>query len=136
MSPSCPVTIAPGMRKVRNPRIQYKKAATPAPGITPALLIKRTIATKMAIMSNVFKTLGRMPPAMRSERKTSPPPLSAVVAIELNLLKNTVALCATDTRIHIHKTTNENTVQRSKTNEECQKHLLESKGMKGHLLSV
>jgi hypothetical protein len=38
-------------------------------------------------MSNVFKTRGRMPPAIRSERKTSPPPLSAVVAIELNLLK-------------------------------------------------
>jgi hypothetical protein len=50
-------------------------------------VIKRTIATKMATMSKVFRTLGRIPPAMRSERRTSPPPLSAVVAIEPNLLK-------------------------------------------------
>jgi len=35
----------------------------------------------MATMSNVFKTLGRIPAAMRSERRTSPLPLSAVVAI-------------------------------------------------------
>jgi hypothetical protein len=31
--------------------------------------------------------LGRIPPAIRSERRTSPPPLSVVVAIEPNLLK-------------------------------------------------
>ena len=36
---------------------------------------------KIATMSKVFRTLERMPPAIRSERKTSPL-LSAIVAIE------------------------------------------------------
>jgi hypothetical protein len=49
--------------------------------MTAELLINRTIATKIATMSNEFKTLGRIPAAMRSERRTSPLPLSAVVAI-------------------------------------------------------
>src|SRR5579875_361881 len=60
-------------------------AAAPAPGMTPALLIKRTIATKIATMSNELRTFGRIPPAMRSERRTLLLllPLLAVVAIEV-----------------------------------------------------
>src|SRR5213080_1460476 len=47
------------------------------------LLMKRTIATKIATMSNELRTLGRMPPAIRSERRTSLllEPLPAVVAM-------------------------------------------------------
>jgi hypothetical protein len=39
------------------------------------------MAMKIATISNVFRVLGRMPPAMRSERRTSSL-LAAVVAIE------------------------------------------------------
>jgi hypothetical protein len=44
--------------------------------------MKRTMATKIATMSNELRTLGRIPPAIRSERKTLLLPLSAVDAIE------------------------------------------------------
>src|SRR5438270_8791575 len=62
-------------------------AAAPAPVTTAELLMKRTMATKMATMSNELRTLGRIPPAIRSERKTLPLPLSAVDAIEFLPLK-------------------------------------------------
>src|SRR5919197_184611 len=67
MSPSCAVTIAPGIRNARNPRIQNVYAAGPARWIADAFTMNRTIATKMIVMSAEFRTRGSMPGAMRSE---------------------------------------------------------------------
>src|SRR5919205_1617489 len=67
MSPSCAVTSAPGIRKARNPRIQNVYAAGPARWIADAFTMKRTIATKMIVMSNEFRTRGSIPGAIRSE---------------------------------------------------------------------
>src|SRR6184192_3650181 len=81
-------------------------AAAPAPVTTAELLIKRTMATKMATMSNELRTLGRIPPAIRSERRTFPLPLSAVVAIEVFTSKYACSLRyserreAMDDRLH------------------------------------
>src|ERR671935_2982421 len=67
MRPSCAVTSAPGIRKARNPRIQNVYADGPARWIAEAFTMKRTIATKMIVMSNEFRTRGSMPGAIRSE---------------------------------------------------------------------
>src|SRR5438067_8760111 len=58
---------APGIRKARKPRIQYVYAAGPARWIAEAFTMNRTIATKMIVMSNEFRTRGSMPGAIRSE---------------------------------------------------------------------
>src|SRR6266511_2686629 len=80
MRPSCPVTIALGIRKARNPRIHQPKAVGPAVWMTAALVMNRTMATKIATMSNELRTLGRMPPAIRSE-SSSPDAAGATAAI-------------------------------------------------------
>src|SRR5712692_9916150 len=46
-------------------------AAGPAPVMRAALGIHSTMAMKMTTISKELSTLGRMPPAMRSERKRS-----------------------------------------------------------------
>src|SRR5919201_2570604 len=77
--PSCPVTMAPGMRKVMNPRIRYVMDTGPLPKNPVVFVIKSTMATKIATMSKVLRTLGRIPPATRSE--TRPEPSACAVAI-------------------------------------------------------
>src|SRR5215472_18194625 len=67
MAPSCPVALARGTRNTMNPMIQHPNAAGPADWMTAALVMNRTMATKIATMSNVLSTLGRMPPATFSE---------------------------------------------------------------------
>ena len=67
MAPSWPVAMAQGTRNTTNPMIHHPNAAGPADWMTAALVMNRTIATKIATMSNVVSTLGRMPPATRSE---------------------------------------------------------------------
>ena len=67
MAPSWPVAIAQGTRNTTNPMIHQPNADGPADWMTAALVMNRTIATKIATMSNVVSTLGRMPPATRSE---------------------------------------------------------------------
>src|SRR2546421_1597276 len=67
MRPSCAVTSAPGIRKARKPRFQNVNADGPARWIADAFTMKRTIATKMIVMSIEFRTRGSMPGAMRSE---------------------------------------------------------------------
>src|SRR6266536_1491283 len=74
MTPSCPVTIALGIRKARKPRIHQPKAVGPALWITAALVMNRTMAAKIATMSNELRTFGRIPPATRSESSS---PLAA-----------------------------------------------------------
>jgi len=65
--PSWPVTIAPGIRKSRKPSTHQPKADGPALWITAALVMNKTIETKIATMSNELRTFGSMPPATRSE---------------------------------------------------------------------
>ena len=67
IAPSWPVAMAQGTRNTTNPMIHHPNAAGPADWMTAALVMNRTIATKIATMSNVVSTLGRMPPATRSE---------------------------------------------------------------------
>jgi len=67
IAPSWPVAIAHGIRNTTNPMIHQPNAEGPADCTTAALVMNRTIATKIATMSNVVSTLGRMPPATRSE---------------------------------------------------------------------
>src|SRR5579871_4361074 len=67
IAPSWPVAIAHGIRNTTNPMIHQPNADGPADWTTAELVINRTIATKIATMSNVVSTLGRMPPATRSE---------------------------------------------------------------------
>src|SRR6266487_3649438 len=67
MTPSCPVTIALGIRKARKPRIHQPKAVGPALWITAALVMNSTMAAKIATMSKELRTFGRIPPATRSE---------------------------------------------------------------------
>jgi len=67
MAPSWPVAMAQGTRNTTNPMIHQPNAAGPADWMTAALVMNRTIATKIATMSNVVSTLGRMPPATFSE---------------------------------------------------------------------
>src|SRR5215469_17225611 len=59
--------MAQGTRNTTNPMIHHPNAAGPADWMTAALVMNKTIATKIATMSNVVSTLGRMPPATRSE---------------------------------------------------------------------
>src|SRR6266487_3579970 len=80
MTPSCPVTIALGIRKARKPRIHQPKAVGPALWITAALVMNRTMAAKIATMSNELRTFGRMPPATRSE-SSSPDAAGSTTAI-------------------------------------------------------
>src|SRR6266487_3262054 len=77
MTPSWPVAIAHGIRNPRNPMIHQPYAAGPAGWMAAALVTNNTIATKIATMSKVVSTRGRMPPAMRSE--ISAPCFSTVV---------------------------------------------------------
>src|SRR6516164_1307709 len=67
IAPSWPVAIAQGIRNTTKPMIHHPNADGPADWITAALVMNKTIATKIATMSNVVSTLGRMPPATRSE---------------------------------------------------------------------
>src|SRR5215470_14442628 len=67
IAPSWPVAIAHGIRNTTNPMIHQPNADGPADWITAAFVMNKTIATKIATMSNVVSTLGRMPPATRSE---------------------------------------------------------------------
>ena len=78
IAPSWPVAIAHGIRNTTNPMIHQPNADGPADWITAALVMNRTIATKIATMSNVVSTLGRMPPATRSEI-SEPESVSAAV---------------------------------------------------------
>src|SRR5260221_7420307 len=55
--PSCAVTKAPGMRNVRNPRIQNTYAADPANCTVDEFDMNRTRATKMTTRSKEFSTL-------------------------------------------------------------------------------
>src|SRR6516164_11006215 len=55
--PSCAVTRAPGMRNVRNPRIQNTYIAEPANCTVDELDTNRTRATKMTTRSNELSTL-------------------------------------------------------------------------------
>src|SRR5215468_1293492 len=59
--------------------IHHPNADGPADWITAAFVMNNTIATKIATMSNVVSTLGRMPPATRSEI-SEPDPVSVVMA--------------------------------------------------------
>src|SRR5690349_12218254 len=63
--------------------IHQPNADGPADWTTAALVMNRTIATKIATMSNVVSTLGRIPPATRSEISE---PASVSVVIGLCLL--------------------------------------------------
>src|SRR6516165_6868876 len=67
IAPSWPVAIAHGIRNTANPMIHQPNADGPADWTTAALVMNKTIATKIATMSNVVSTLGRIPPATRSE---------------------------------------------------------------------
>src|SRR5215831_9092060 len=78
ITPSWPVAIAHGIRNTTNPMIHQPNADGPADWTTAALVMNKTIATKIATMSNVVSTLGRMPPATRSEI-SEPEPVSAAV---------------------------------------------------------
>src|SRR5260370_38305227 len=62
------------------------------------------MAMKIATMSKVFRVLGRMPPAMRSERRTSSL-LSVIVAIESVTSKKRLQfrLYAIDNRVNTRK---------------------------------
>src|SRR5919197_3360128 len=63
--------MAQGTRKTTNAMIHQPKAAGPADWMTAALVMNKTIATKMATMSKVVSTRGRMPPATRSDSSSS-----------------------------------------------------------------
>src|SRR5579859_7362022 len=78
IAPSWPVAIAHGMRNTTNPMIHQPNADGPADWTTAAFVMNKTIATKIATMSNVVSTLGRMPPATRSEI-SEPESVSAAV---------------------------------------------------------
>src|SRR5215467_1582831 len=78
ITPSWPVAIAHGIRNTTNPMIHQPNADGPADWTTAELVMNKTIATKIATMSNVVSTLGRMPPATRSEI-SEPESVSAVV---------------------------------------------------------
>src|SRR5579859_2514124 len=77
IAPSWPVAIAQGIRNTTNPMTHQPNAEGPADWTTAALVMNSTIATKIATMSNVVSTLGRMPPATRSEI-SEPESVSAV----------------------------------------------------------
>src|SRR6185437_3080515 len=68
--PSWDVTRAPGIRNIRKPRIQNVNALCLAGCKPDAFTMNSTIATKMIVMSNEFRTRGNMPGAIRSETIT------------------------------------------------------------------
>src|SRR5260370_33106864 len=78
ITPSWPVAIAHGMRNTAKPMIHQPNAAGPAAWITEAFVMNNTIATKIATMSKVVSTRGRMLPATRSD--SSCPPVSCLVS--------------------------------------------------------
>src|SRR5262249_47385605 len=80
ITPSWPVAIAHGTRNTTNPMIHHPNADGPADWITAAFVMNKTTATKIATMSNVVTTLGRMPLATRSEI-SEPEPVSVVMAV-------------------------------------------------------
>src|SRR5215475_9096490 len=80
ITPSWPVAIAHGIRNTTNPMIHHPNADGPADWITASFVMNNTIATKIATMSNVVSTLGRMPPATRSEI-SEPGPVSVVISV-------------------------------------------------------
>src|SRR5215472_14558139 len=80
IAPSWPVAIAHGIRNTTNPMIHQPNADGPADCTTAALVMNKTIATKIATMSNVVSTLGRMPPATRSEMSEPESVPAAVMA--------------------------------------------------------
>ncbi len=61
--PVATITRTPAM----HPMIHQPNDAGPADWMTAALVMNSTIATKIATMSKVESTLGRIPPATRSE---------------------------------------------------------------------
>src|SRR5215469_16337361 len=87
IAPSWPVAIAHGIRNTTNPMIHHPNADGPADWITAAFVMNSTIATKIATMSNVVSTLGRMPPATRSEI-SEPDPVSVAMAVPPQLFVN------------------------------------------------
>jgi hypothetical protein len=60
------------------PMIHQPNADGPADWTTAELVMNKTIATKIATMSNVVSTFGRIPPATFSEI-SEPDPVSAVM---------------------------------------------------------
>src|SRR5262249_12872442 len=79
IAPAWPGATGDGIRNTTNPMIHHPNADGPADWITAAFVMNRTIATKIATMSNVVSTLGRMPPATRSEI-SEPESVSVVIA--------------------------------------------------------
>jgi len=63
--------------------IHQPYAAGPAGWMAAALVMNKTIATKIATMSNVVSTFGKMPPATRSEISEPESVLVAVMATPL-----------------------------------------------------
>src|SRR5438874_12104956 len=80
------------MRKSRKPRIQYVYAAWCACWIADALTMKRTIATKMIVMSNELRTRGSMPGAIRSEIITRSSAWEAITTSTVGAIPAIVAL--------------------------------------------
>src|SRR4051794_1621262 len=72
--------MAHGTRKTTNAMIHQPKAAGPADWMTAALVMNSTIATKIATMSKVESTRGKMPPATRSD-SSSWLPVGSVEAV-------------------------------------------------------
>ena len=75
------MAIAHGMRNTTNPMIHQPNADGPADWTTAELVMNKTIATNIATMSNVVSTLGRMPPATRSEVSEPESVSAAVMAV-------------------------------------------------------
>src|SRR5215472_8041659 len=82
ITPSCPVAIAHGIKNTRKPMIHQPYAAGPAGWMAAELVMNSTMATKIATMSKVVSTLGRIPPASRSELSS----LESVCAVMAVLL--------------------------------------------------
>src|SRR5215471_4417218 len=99
MAPSWPVAIAHGIRNTTNPMIHHPNADGPADWITAALVMNKTIATKIATMSTMVSTLGRMPPATRSEI-SAPGSVSVVMAAPPHLSPIALIMALLGTRSH------------------------------------
>src|SRR5262249_59001709 len=82
--------MAPGIRKVRKPTSSHVIDTGPLPKKPGTLLMNRTMATKIATMSNEFSTFGSTPPATRSEVSSDPVRGSAAAVTDL-LLSETSA---------------------------------------------
>src|SRR5258706_13121263 len=77
--PSCAVTKAPGMRNVRNPRIQNTNVAGPANCTVEAFGMNKTRATKITTRSNDVSTLPTRVGATFSEIISRSPVMSAAM---------------------------------------------------------